>query len=49
MPVEPAGTVNTGGARGDLTSEDDVWMYFFNTNPMRTKWKRYLMAKKAPS
>jgi len=26
MLVEPAGTVNTGDAGGDLTSEDDVWI-----------------------
>jgi mannose-6-phosphate isomerase-like protein (cupin superfamily) len=24
--VEPAGTVNTGDAGGDLTAEDDVWI-----------------------
>ena len=26
MLVEPAGTVNTGNAGGDLTAEDDVWI-----------------------
>jgi mannose-6-phosphate isomerase-like protein (cupin superfamily) len=26
MLVEPAGTVNTGNAKGDLTAEDDVWI-----------------------
>ena len=26
MLVEPAGTVNTGDAGGDLTAEDDVWI-----------------------
>lgn len=26
MLVEPAGTVNTGNAGGDLTSPDDVWI-----------------------
>ena len=26
MLVEPAGTVNTGDARGDLTAEDNVWI-----------------------
>jgi mannose-6-phosphate isomerase-like protein (cupin superfamily) len=26
MLVEPAGTTNTGGAGGDLTAEDDVWI-----------------------
>jgi mannose-6-phosphate isomerase-like protein (cupin superfamily) len=26
MLVEPAGTVNTGNAEGDLTAEDDVWI-----------------------
>jgi mannose-6-phosphate isomerase-like protein (cupin superfamily) len=26
MLVEPAGTVNTGNAPGDLTAEDDVWI-----------------------
>ena len=24
--IEPAGTVNTGDARGDLTAEDNVWI-----------------------
>ena len=26
MLVEPAGTINTGGAGGDLTAEDNVWI-----------------------
>jgi hypothetical protein len=26
MLVEPAGTVNTGDAGGDLTAEDNVWI-----------------------
>lgn len=26
MLVEPAGTVNTGNAEGDLTAEDNVWI-----------------------
>jgi mannose-6-phosphate isomerase-like protein (cupin superfamily) len=26
MLVEPAGTINTGDAEGDLTAEDDVWI-----------------------
>jgi mannose-6-phosphate isomerase-like protein (cupin superfamily) len=26
MLVEPAGTVNTGDAGGDLTAKDDVWI-----------------------
>ena len=26
MLVEPAGTINTGNAGGDLTSEDNVWI-----------------------
>jgi len=26
MLVEPAGTPNTGNAKGDLTAEDDVWI-----------------------
>jgi mannose-6-phosphate isomerase-like protein (cupin superfamily) len=26
MLVEPAGTINTGGAGGEMTSEDDVWI-----------------------
>ncbi len=26
MLIEPAGTVNTGDAGGDLTAEDDVWI-----------------------
>jgi mannose-6-phosphate isomerase-like protein (cupin superfamily) len=26
MLVEPAGTVNTGNAHGDLTAEDNVWI-----------------------
>jgi mannose-6-phosphate isomerase-like protein (cupin superfamily) len=26
MLVEPAKTVNTGNAKGDLTAEDDVWI-----------------------
>jgi len=26
MLIEPAGTVNTGDAGGDLTADDDVWI-----------------------
>ena len=26
MLVEPAGTINTGDARGELTAEDNVWV-----------------------
>ncbi len=26
MLVEPAGTINTGDAGGDLTAEDNVWI-----------------------
>lgn len=26
MLVEPAGTINTGNANGDLTAEDNVWI-----------------------
>jgi mannose-6-phosphate isomerase-like protein (cupin superfamily) len=26
MLVEPAGTVNTGGAGGEMTAEDDIWI-----------------------
>ena len=26
MLVEPAGTINTGDAPGDMTAEDDVWI-----------------------
>ena len=26
MLVEPAGTINTGDTRGDLTAEDNVWI-----------------------
>ena len=26
MLVEPAGTINTGDAGGDMTVEDDVWI-----------------------
>lgn len=26
MLVEPAGTINTGDARGDLTAVDNVWI-----------------------
>jgi mannose-6-phosphate isomerase-like protein (cupin superfamily) len=26
MPVEPAGTINTGGTGGEMTAEDNVWI-----------------------
>lgn len=26
MLIEPAGTVNTGDANGDMTAEDDIWI-----------------------
>jgi hypothetical protein len=26
MLVEPAGTVNTGDAGGDMTAEDNIWI-----------------------
>ena len=26
MPVEPAGTINTGGTGGEMTAEDNLWI-----------------------